>query len=331
MLNRPIGLLIALGLVLLLVWSRLGGGSTEVARTALIMGTLVEIKAVGGDEKDLEGAINDAFSAMRQVERQFSSHLPESEISRLNQTDAALEVSPPVFKLLQQGEEIRKASAGAFSMALGGVKKLWAIEEESPHIPTTEELAVILPPLNQPAVRFEGERVRRSSARVKLDLGGIAKGFAVDRALEILRGAGIVSASVNAGGDIGLIGGHGERAWRIGIQHPRRQGELLATIDIRDRAIVTSGDYERYFERDGVRYHHIFDPANGRPATACQSVSVLAPEAALADALATAVFVLGPKKGLQLLERFSNVGGVIVDSKGNIEATKEIKDHLLWR
>ncbi len=331
MLNRSLTLIVALGLILLLAWFQRTPQPAEVARTALIMGTLVEIKGLGSDENKINMAINDAFILMRQIEEEFTTEKGTSPLMRVNRSNAPVEVSPRMAELLDLGLQIQRQSGGAFSMGLGGIKALWRIGEETPQIPTRAELAAVLPDPDGEQLRLTGRMVTRLSPQVQLDLGGIAKGYAVDRALDLLRQAGIESASVNAGGDIGLLGGHGERSWRIGIQHPRRAGELLATIDARDQAVVTSGDYERFFERDGVRYHHIFDPHSGQPARGCQSVSVVADSAALADALATAAFVLGPQRGLQLLEESQQVEGLIVAADGHIVTTAGLKDRLEWR
>jgi thiamine biosynthesis lipoprotein len=155
-----------------------------------------------------------------------------------------------------------------------------------------------------------------------LDLGAIAKGRAVDRALDKLVARGIRNAIIDAGGDLRIIGSRpGKDSWRIGVQHPREPGVLLLTLDLKDTAIVTSGDYERFFMVDGVRYHHILDPSTGQPARGCQSVTVLAPTATEADACATAAFVLGPSKGLAFLRARPGVRGIIVAADGQLHWT----------
>ena len=157
-----------------------------------------------------------------------------------------------------------------------------------------------------------------------LDLGAIAKGWAVDRAMEKMMARGIRNAIIDAGGDLRVIGARpGKDFWRIGVQHPRDPGALLMTFELKDTAIVTSGDYERFFMADGVRYHHILDPATGQPARGCQSVTVLAPTAAEADACATAAFVLGPSKGLAFLRSRPGVRGVIVGADGELHWTDD--------
>ncbi len=331
MLKRPLALIAALLLILLFSWSLRSKPSAEVARTALIMGTLVEIKGVGPDEKSIETAISDAFNTMRTEEARFSTRVETSRISAINRATTAIEVEPQVLFVLRLGQEISRQSGGAFHMGLGGLIKLWNFEAVTPRVPALSEIKQVLPASAGDAISISGTQVERTDPRTQLDLGGIAKGYAVDRALDVLRSAGLESASINAGGDIGLLGGHGERPWKIGIQHPRNLGELLATVELSDRAIVTSGDYERFFMDEGVRYHHIFDPQTGMPARGCQSVSVVARTVAQADALATAAFVLGPVKGLALLEKSLDVEGLIVDAAGQIATTSGLKDQIQWR
>jgi thiamine biosynthesis lipoprotein len=164
---------------------------------------------------------------------------------------------------------------------------------------------------------LEGQQLHKASPQLQLDLGGIAKGYAVDRAVAILKQHGVANAAVNAGGDMYLLGQRPERPWRIGIQHPREEKGVLETVQISNRAVVTSGDYERFFEKDGVRYHHIFDPQTGIPARECQSVTIITDSVALGDALATAVFVLGPKAGLTLLEQFPQAEGLVIAADGS--------------
>ncbi len=330
MLNRPLLLVAALLFILTLVWFQQRQSVTEVARTALIMGTLVEIKGVGSEQQKLETAISDAFAVMREEEERFSPSISSSQLAVLNRATKAIAVDDQTLNLLQRGLEISRQSQRAFSLGLGGIKKLWNFSATQPQASSLTEIEQVLPDPTLDPFSIEGHQVKRRPG-VQLDLGGIAKGYAVDQALQVLRKAGVRSASVNAGGDIGLLGGHGKRSWKIGIQHPRKPGELLATIELRDRSIVTSGDYERFFVVDGVRYHHIFDPQTGLPARGCQSVSVIAANTAEADALATAAFVLGPEKGLQLLEQWPGVDGLIVAADGSSQTTSGIKDLIQWR
>jgi thiamine biosynthesis lipoprotein len=155
--------------------------------------------------------------------------------------------------------------------------------------------------------------------RMELDLGAIAKGYALDRAGEVLKKRGVENFLANAGGDL-RVGGRKEKEipWTIGIQHPRLPSDFIAKIQSKNAGIATSGDYEKYFLKDGERYHHILVPSSGLPARECQSVTILAPTAMDADALATTVFVLGPKKGFSLIEEMPNVHALIVDRRGSV-------------
>lgn len=321
MFGRPQWVVLLLLLIVALVWWRLPTDEQSFSRTALVMGTLVEIKAFGLDEEQLDRAVSEAFAEMTRLERLLSSHLPESDVSRLSNASTTFTVSQETSDLLRLGQQIALQSDGVFDMTLGGVKKLWAIETDAPQVPTAEELLSALTGVGPQALQIEGQQVTKAVAALQVDLGGIAKGYAVDRALAILRRAGVPSAAVNAGGDIGLLGTRHGRPWRIGIQHPRKPDELLTRLDLADRAVVSSGDYERFFERDGVRYHHIFDPRTGQPARLCQSVTVVAATVARADALATAAFVLGPDAGLKLLEQLPDVEGLLVAADGSSHQT----------
>jgi thiamine biosynthesis lipoprotein len=151
-----------------------------------------------------------------------------------------------------------------------------------------------------------------------VDLGGIAKGHAVDRCIAILVQAGITDASVAAGGDSRIVGDRNGHPWTVGIRHPRRENEMSAVLPLVDTAISTSGDYERFFERDGIRYHHILDPQTGRSAAGAWSVTILGPDATTTDALSTSVFVLGVERGLSLIDRLPGVDAIVIDPQGQL-------------
>ncbi len=315
-------LLIALVLVVVIFgWYRYERLSEPLDRTALIMGTLVEIKIYDHDQSKANQAINAAFAEMSRIEQLMSRHVDDSDVSRLSHADAPLAVSQETADLIRLGQQIAHLSHGAFDLTLGRLKELWGINTDHPYVPTDAERRQAVTGIGPDALQVDGRVVSKSTPALQLDLGGIAKGYAVDRVVALLRQAGITSAAVNAGGDISLIGDHQGQPWRIGIQHPRKQGEVLVTLPLANCAVVTSGDYERFFDRDGLRYHHIFDPATGAPARRCQSVTVIAADAATADALATAAFVLGPEQGLKMLEDKNGVEGLIVALDGSLIKT----------
>jgi len=300
----------------------------RVSHSQLLMGTVVEI-AVTAPPEQAEPAIDAAFSEMRRIENLMSPQLELSEVWKLSHSAGPVTVSEDTARVLSLGQQVARLSGGAFDMTLGALKRLWGVESDAPRVPSAAEIGTALRDIGPDALQLEGLIVAKRNPALQVDLGGIAKGYALDRATAVLRQAGIRHASVNAGGDLRLLGDRGDRPWRIGIQHPRRTGELLATLDLRDTAVVTSGDYERYFERDGIRYHHLFDPQTGLPARGCQSVTVVADEAMLADALATAAFVLGPERGLALL-RQQQVEGILVTAGGEVLVTPGLQQRVHW-
>jgi len=325
-LKRSLPLVLILFFVGIVVFLRQPDNGGHRARSALIMGTVVDVRVYGEDEKRLEKALDEAFAEMSRVEQIFSNHIASSEISQLSAATEPLVLSLETVALLKRGQQIALQSSGAFDMTLGAVKKLWNIENNRSRIPTAEELADALEGTGSGALEIDGTEVRKARAGIMVDLGGIAKGYAVDQAVRKLREYGVRSATVNAGGDIRLLGDKNGQPWRIGIQHPRQQDALLLTLKVKDQAVVSSGDYERFFEFNGVRYHHIFDPASGRPARQCQSVTVVADDAASADALATAAFVLGPVDGLKLLEDLPGVEGLVVAIDGSVLKTSGLPE-----
>jgi len=316
--NRPL----IIGIILLLLtlgWLRTNSGETEqVRRSQLMMGTIVEIVATGQDPDQLEAAIDEAFAEMARLDRLLSRHYQDSDVSRLSQSRKGGKVAPETAEVIALGLDVARHSKGAFDMTLGRLKALWDISQENPVIPKQEAIAEAMEGIGPRALSLEGLNLFKQSPQLMVDLGGIAKGYIVDRAIIVLKKHGINNGAVNAGGDMYLLGQHPEHPWRIGIQHPREQDGILATVQVRDKAVVTSGDYERFFEQDGHRYHHIFDPETGSSARGCQSATVITKSVALGDALATALFVLGPQKGLELLAEYPGSEGLIVAADGTL-------------
>lgn len=289
-----------------------------ITRTQLAMGTLVEIKVRGLERDAADAAINAAFAEVRRVDTLFSTYKPESPVWKLNRgNDTLVAVPDEVFALMLRCDTLWRASGGAFDVAIEPLIQAWDFDAEHPAVPTEEVLATARSASGWQHVRLETDQRIRKSSRAGVNFGAIAKGYAVDRAVAILRENGAVDALMNAGGEIRATGG----SWEIGIQHPRSPSEFLAVIDLQGGAIATSGDYEKYYEIDGKRYHHIFDPATGRPARGCQSVSVIASDDVTADAIATAVFVMGTERGMDFLKQYPDIEALIVDDQGRIHVT----------
>jgi len=299
------------------------GGKYNVQKEVrLLLGTVVEITIGHSDERLARDAAAKAFDEIERVDALLSSHNPESEIARLNAAGAreATAVSEEVFALLQRAEEIRVASDGAFDVTVGPLVELWQFDQGG-RVPGGEEIAAALGSVGGAHLKLdeEAQTVRFLADGMRIDLGAIGKGYAVDRAVQVLEAAGVSSAIVDAGGDIRLLGSRpGKDFWRIGVRHPREPSRLLLNLELAGTAVVTSGDYERFFMEEGSRYHHILDPRTGLPAGECRSVTVVASDTADADAYATAAFVLGPVSGLRFLRALSGVEGVIVDAGGQV-------------
>jgi FAD:protein FMN transferase len=328
--KRATILLLLLAIVATVAGVRLRGASQEpVVQSRILMGTVVEITAFGSERRGTAEAVNAAFAEMARIEALMGPG-EQSDAVRISRASDSVEISPETAQVLALGLEVATLSQGAFDLTLAPLKELWGIESESPRIPSEEEIRKALEGTGPNALRLVEATVIKSNPGVAIDLGGIAKGYAVDRAVEILQDSGIASAAVNAGGDMRLLGARPDRPWRIGIQDPRRAGSVLGTLEVHDIAVVTSGDYERAFEQNGVRYHHLFDPGTGHPARRAMSVTVVAQSAVLADALATALFVLGPEEGLALLAQFPETEALVVGADGELHLSAGLEGNVIW-
>jgi thiamine biosynthesis lipoprotein len=295
------------------------------------MGTVVEISVIGRDEDKAAAAIGDAFAEMERIEKLMSRWIPESEVSRINGRAGGnpAKASTEVLEVIQRAGEISKASGGHFDISVGALLDLWGFEGSGSRVPSKVEVEKALRSIGYGAIVVDEEAATVELTKgMRIDLGGIAKGYAVDRAYELLTLKGYGNVIVNAGGDMRVGGRKPNGPWVIGIQDPRDRSRILATFDAEGTSVATSGDYERYFEIDGIRYHHLLNPFTGFPARGCRSVTILAKEALSADALATAVFVMGPRKGLQLIETLEGIEGLIVSADGEIIQSEGLKGKL---
>jgi thiamine biosynthesis lipoprotein len=287
----------------------------------MIMGTSVEIVVSQTSSAGAEGAMAAAFREVERVDRLMSHYRPESEVSQITRHagEKEIPVSPETMEVVERAIYFSRLSGGAFDVTIGPVFRLWNFREAK--IPEEKRLQENLKKVDYRKIRVD--RVKSSiyleTRGMELDLGGIAKGYAVDRASAVLRKEGIENFLVAAGGDLTVSGEKGTGVpWTIGIQHPRLPSELIAKLRPARAAVSTSGDYKKFFFQGGERYHHILTPSTGLPARECQSVTIMAPSAMDADALATSVFVLGPKQGFALLEGLADVHAIIVDRRGSV-------------
>lgn len=287
-------------------------------RDEAIMGTAIRVELWAEDERGAQCAITAVMDEMHRIDHAMSPHKPASELSRINR-DAAREAVPlsaEMYRLIERAIEFSRFSDGAFDISFASVGNLY--DYRAGTAPSAEALArgraaigwpnLVLDPKTR-SLRFAREGMR-------IDLGGFAKGHAVDNGVAILAALGVSNAIVTAGGDSHVLGDRRGRPWTIAIRDPRRADGVVALLPLEDTAISTSGDYERCFERDGVRHHHLIDPRTGRCADAVRSVTILAPDGLTTEALSKTVFVLGVERGLQLIENLSGVDAVVVDANG---------------
>ncbi|MBN1593928.1 MAG: FAD:protein FMN transferase [Candidatus Coatesbacteria bacterium] len=302
-----------------------------------MLGTLVEIQAWDSklDEESIRNSIQRAFDSIRAVENAMSVNIEGSFVQKINESAGGppVAVSDPVISVIEEANRISELSDGAFDITIGAICHLWdSSSETGSRAPAPDVIAEGL--LNVDYSRIEVSAtegvVRLPETGMWIDLGGLAKGYAIDAAAAALRNSGLTNFIVNGGGDMAIAGVRPNGGkWRIGVRHPRKPGEQICTIGLSDLAVVTSGDYERFFEFNGKRYHHIMDPKTGYPANKCQSVTIVAKEAMLADALATAVFVMGPDAGLRLIDSMPGIEALIVDAEGHNSHSNGFRRFLL--
>jgi thiamine biosynthesis lipoprotein len=285
-----------------------------------IMGTVVRVELWSEDRRAGKAAIAAVMDEMRRIDRTMSTYKEDSEVSLVNRRAAQEQVaiSAELFDLIERSLRMSELTGGAFDITYASAGYLYDFHRKIK--PSEEALAEALSAISYHHILLDRKRntVKFSQGGVRIDLGGIAKGHAVDRCVALLQARGIKQAIVTAGGDSRIIGDHHGRPWVVGIRDPRQEGKVVAALPLSDAAISTSGDYERYFEANGVRYHHIINPTNGRPVNGVRSVTVVGNDSTTMDALSTSVFVMGVQKGMALVERLPEVEAVIVDAHGKM-------------
>jgi thiamine biosynthesis lipoprotein len=306
-----------------------------IVRARVTMGSELRLTAWTRDEAEALSAFDAVFAEFDRLEDLMSVWRPASDIIRLNKAAGIrpVSVSPEVRDVLRIAHDISQMTDGTFDVTFGVLTDVWKFDHDQDNrIPTAAEIRTRLPLVNYRDVEVDERTgtafVRRKGMRVHL--GGIGKGYAVDRAVHILRGRGFHDFMIQAGGDVYVAGHHGDRPWRLGIRDPRGpSARIFAALDLADGTFSTSGDYERFFMKDGRRYHHILDLSIGEPARLSRSVTLIADQAVLADALAKGVFILGPKTGMALIERTPNVEGVIVGAHNEVVVSRGLKSRLM--
>jgi len=281
-----------------------------------IMGTETELTVTARSSQETEAgqALKSAEAALRAVESKMSSWLKASELSQFNDSPAGHEtrLSETTLGLLRISGQLAKQTDGAFDVTCRPILQLWKSARESKRLPTDLDLARALGRCGWDKIRLQADSAVKTTDGASLDLGGIAKGFGIDKAIEAIRSAGMPGGMVNVGGDVRCFGQRpGGGMWRIGVKSPFDKNPTFRVIKISSGAVCTSGNYERFFEIDSKRYSHIVDPRTGRPVDGAPSVTVYAPTAAIADAWATALSVLG-EAGLELIDKNSGIEAMLI-------------------
>lgn len=288
-------------------------------REQAIMGTSVEVELWSDSKLQAEQLIESVMREMQRIDASMSPYRASSELSQLNVAAAkqSVQVSKELFEIVARSLYFSELSDGAFDVTFASVGHRYDYRQKIKPSDTEIRQTISLIDYHHLKLDPAAHTIHYALPGVTIDLGGIAKGYAVDRGYSLLKNAGIRHAIVTAGGDSRILGNRHGRLWMVGIKNPRGEGHVIK-LPVENMAVSTSGDYERYFEADGVRYHHILNPKTGTSAKGIRSVTILGEDAITTDALSTTVFVMGIDKGLMLINRMDNLSAVIIDDTGKI-------------
>ncbi|MDP9084259.1 MAG: FAD:protein FMN transferase [Pseudomonadota bacterium] len=293
-----------------------------------IMGTRITVELWSDDKDKAQQGIDAVLDEMRHIDDSMSTYKPTSEVSQVNANAAAgpMRISKELFDLLTSAKEYSVLTAGAFDITYASVGYMYDFRK---HVhPDEQQIDKALPAVDFRHVLLDAKNhtVQFSQKGVRIDLGGIAKGYSVDRGIDILKSRGFDRAYVSAGGDSRIIGDRFGKPWMVGIRDPRKgEGKVITEIPLTDAAISTSGDYERFFEEGGVRYHHIIDPHTGHSASKVLSTTIIGPYATRTDGLSKTAFVLGPEKAMEIYNRIEDIDAIIVRLDGTVIYSKGIE------
>ena len=310
------------------------GSIALVTHTAQAMGTEIRFVVYTSDEPKALRAFADGFAEFQRLETMMTTWRADSEVSRINAQAgiAPVKVSPETLEVIEMSDRASKMSGGAFDITFYALHGLWKFDDDMvKKVPDPVELKRRLQLVDYRKVIIDhaASTVMLKDKGMAINLGGIAKGYAVDRAAAILKSAGFKDALVQAGGDLMCLGNKFGKPWTTGIRDPRGPRDaVFAVMKLEDHAFSTAGDYERFFFLNGKRYHHILDPKTGQPANASKSVTIYAPNAFLADAVDDAVFIMGWKKGIEMVESLPDVGAVVVDADGKVHMSKRVEGRV---
>lgn len=285
-----------------------------------MMGTEVSVYLWSDDAESGRAALEAVYREADRIDRLMSTYRDDSEISEINRraADAPLLVSDELYALIRRSVEISELTAGAFDITYESVGQHFDFRKRQRPDQSTVDAELGNIDFRHLQLNHDERIIGFSQPGVRINLGGIAKGYVVERGVEILRLKGISSAIVTAGGDSRLLGDRRGRPWMVGIRDPREEGQVAISIPLAEEAVSTSGDYERFFDEDGVRYHHIIHPATGVPASGVHSATVFGPDGVTTDALSTSVFVMGVDQGLRMIASLPEYESIVIDADGKV-------------
>ena len=299
------------------------------------MGSELRLTAWTSDDAATAAAFDEVFREFDRLEGLMSVWRRGSDVERLNQAAGRnpVPVATELREVLRAAHQVSEWTEGKFDVTFGVLSGLWKFDHDQDNrLPDPREVQRRLSFVNYRDVELDEGAGTAFLERpgMRVHLGGIGKGYAIDRAVALLVSRGVRDFIIQSGGDVYAGGRRGDRPWRLGIRDPRGPADRsFAALDVDDATFSTSGDYERFFVRDGVRYHHILDPDRGEPARGCRSVTIVTNRAVIADALSTGVFILGPTAGMALIERLPNVEGVIVTDANEVLVSSGLRDRLV--
>ena len=294
-------------------------------QTCFMMDTYVTLHAVG-PKKTTSRAISLALDRMQELDTKFNHLNPKSPIYTFNHDGTPI-TDPEVLGLVKVALEVARDSDGAFDITIEPLVATWGFYGKSPHVPEDKDIRNALDAVGYQFLVLEDSKLEKKKESVRIDLGGIAKGYIVREAAKVLRKEGVMSGLIDAGGDVYGLGKKGSDLWKIGIRNPRGE-DLLGYVEVEDLAVMGSGDYERFFEENGKKYHHIFNPKTGYPAEGVIGTTIIHADPVIANAWSKPIFVLGPERGMELVKKIPGMEAIVVKSSGEVLYTDGLKHAL---
>lgn len=294
-------------------------------QTAFMMDTFVTLHAVG-PKKTTSRAVRLALDRMQELDTKLNHLNPKSPVYAFNQNGTPI-TDPEVLGLVKAALEVAGASDGAFDITIEPLVETWGFYGKSPHVPDDKDVKTALDAVGYQFLVLGESKLEKKKASVRIDLGGIAKGYIVQEAAKVLKKEGVTSALIDAGGDVYALGKKGSDLWKVGIRNPRGE-DLLGYVEVEDLAVMGSGDYERFFEENGKRYHHLFNPKTGYPAEGVIGTTIIHADPVIANAWSKPIFVLGAERGMQLVKRIPGMEAIVVKSSGEVLYTDGLKHAL---